>query len=95
MDVLPRFGPQSCDVPSMPAKRLKRCRAGRGRWGTRRIARGEAGDQGRRAGEVRVRSSRGRYNPRAVKRKVSKFTTRSRAKRTRPRRAQIQAKIVM
>ena len=39
--------------------------------------------------EVRVVSSRGRDNPRAVKRKMSKFPTRSRAQRTRPRRPQV------
>jgi len=44
--------------------------------------------------ESRVVSSRGRHNPRAVKRKVSKFPTRSRSKRTCPTRTRIGVEIV-
>ena len=44
--------------------------------------------------ESRVVSSRGRHNPRAVKRKVSKFPTRSRSKRTLPTQTHIGVEVV-
>ena len=44
--------------------------------------------------EGRVSSSRGRSNPRAVKRKVSKFPTRSRAKKVARRMDSLRVEII-